>query len=206
MRDCRSATESVNFVALLPVLLESQPTVIPEIWMGHHENGLAFRAALERLTEIRWASLVLGGRAIAASVRICATLTVTDDATIFTALRVIDTNRWASPSCSTAAAVSSGWSPTATSAMRSSAGSTFTTTSAQAMTRKFVHGEAGMSPAELRALPARPDAGDADPRRRRPAGRLREPRDARGRAAVTMKLSDWVFGSSPTSASSTCSW
>ena len=30
---------SVNFVALLPVLLESQPTVIPEIWMGHHENG-----------------------------------------------------------------------------------------------------------------------------------------------------------------------
>ena len=51
---------SVNFVALLPVLLEPQPTVIPEIWMGHHENGLAFRAALERLTEIRWASLVLG--------------------------------------------------------------------------------------------------------------------------------------------------
>jgi N-acetylneuraminate synthase len=53
---------SVNFVALLPVLLETQPTVIPEIWMGHHENGLAFRAALERLTEIHWASVVLGGR------------------------------------------------------------------------------------------------------------------------------------------------
>ena len=40
---------AVNFVALLPVLLEPQPTVIPEIWMGHHENGVAFRTALERL-------------------------------------------------------------------------------------------------------------------------------------------------------------
>ena len=27
---------TVNFVELLPVLLASQPTVIPEIWMGHH--------------------------------------------------------------------------------------------------------------------------------------------------------------------------
>ena len=99
---------SVNFVALLPVLLESQPTVIPEIWMGHHENGLAFRAALERLTEIRWASLVLrpaersprAGRTCAPSrswttrrsSRRCASSTPTG---------------WASPSSSTAAAASS---------------------------------------------------------------------------------------------------
>ncbi len=50
---------AVNFVALLPVLLQSHPTLIPEIWMGHHENGQPFRVALERLTEIHWASLVL---------------------------------------------------------------------------------------------------------------------------------------------------
>src|SRR5439155_14041948 len=84
---------AVNFVALLPVLLESQPTVIPEIWMGHHENGLAFRAALERLTEIRWASLVLGRPSDRGIRPDLGALTVMDDATIFTALRVIDTNR-----------------------------------------------------------------------------------------------------------------
>ena len=41
------ATGAVNFRRAASVLLEPQPTVIPEIWMGHHEeNGLAFRAAL----------------------------------------------------------------------------------------------------------------------------------------------------------------
>ena len=84
---------TVNFVALLPMLLETSPTIIPEIWMGHHENGIAFRAALERLTEIRWASLVLGRTSDRRTRPELRALVVTDDASVFTALRVIDTNR-----------------------------------------------------------------------------------------------------------------
>src|SRR4029077_14243021 len=72
---------------------ESKPTVIPEIWMGHHENGLAFRTALERLTEIHWASVVLGRPRDRRTRPDLRALTVMDDATIFTALVVIDTNR-----------------------------------------------------------------------------------------------------------------
>jgi sialic acid synthase SpsE/sugar phosphate isomerase/epimerase/CBS domain-containing protein len=143
---------SVNFVALLPELLEAQPTVIPEIWMGHHENGLAFRAALERLTEIRWASLVLGrpsDRRTRADLR---ALTVMDDATVFTALRVIDTNRMGiafvlDSSRRVVGVVTDG-------DIRHAfvRGINLHDDVGQAMTRNFVHGQAGMSPAELRAL------------------------------------------------------
>ena len=84
---------SVNFVALLPALLASNTTLIPEIWMGHHETGRGFRIALERLTEIHWASRVLQKPSDGAGQADLASLTVPDDATIFTALRVIDSNR-----------------------------------------------------------------------------------------------------------------
>ena len=125
--------------------------------MGHHENGLAFRAALERLTEIRWASLVLGRPSDRRTRPDLRALTVMDDATVFTALRVIDTNRMgiafvldARPPRRRAS------SPTATSVTRSSAASTLHDDVGQAMTRTFVHGEAGMSPTDLRArLPGR---------------------------------------------------
>ena len=83
----------VNFVALLPLLLASSPTVIPEIWMGHHENGIGFRTALERLTDIHWASLVLERGARRDTRAALAALTVSAGATIFAALRVIDANR-----------------------------------------------------------------------------------------------------------------
>ena len=147
---------SVNFVALLPALLEPQPTVIPEIWMGHHENGVAFRAALERLTEIRWASLVLGrpsDRRVRPDLR---ALTVMDDATIFTALRVIDTNRMGiafvlDDTRHVVGVVTDG-------DIRHAfvRGINLHDDVGQAMTRTFVHGEAGMSPEELRArLPGR---------------------------------------------------
>jgi sialic acid synthase SpsE/sugar phosphate isomerase/epimerase/CBS domain-containing protein len=143
---------SVNFVALLPVLLESRPTIIPEIWMGHHENGLAFRAALERLTELRWASLVLdqpGDRRRRPELR---ALTVQDDATIFTALRVIDTNKMGIAfvldiNRRVVGVVTDG-------DIRHAfvRGLNLQDDVRQAMTRNFIHGTASMSNAELAAL------------------------------------------------------
>jgi sialic acid synthase SpsE/sugar phosphate isomerase/epimerase/CBS domain-containing protein len=84
---------SVNFVELLPVLLANGPTLIPEIWMGHHENGQGFLAALEHLTDIRWARGVLQRGVDRRARPDLAALTVPADATVFTALHVIDDNR-----------------------------------------------------------------------------------------------------------------
>ena len=143
---------SVNFVALLPVLLESQPTVIPEIWMGHHENGLAFRAALERLTEIHWASLVLrrpSDRRLRPDLR---ALTVMDDATIFTALRVIDTNRMGIAFVLDSSRRVIGVVTDGDIRHAFVRGINLHDDVGQAMTRQFVRGEAGMSASQLRAL------------------------------------------------------
>jgi sialic acid synthase SpsE/sugar phosphate isomerase/epimerase/CBS domain-containing protein len=147
---------SVNFVALNPVLLAAQPTVIPEIWMGHHENGLAFRAALERLTEIHWASLVLARPSDRRRRPDLRALTVQDDDTIFTALRVIDTNKMGIAfvldiNRRVVGVVTDG-------DIRHAfvRGLNLHDDVRQAMTRKFVYGEAGMSPDDLRArLPGR---------------------------------------------------
>ena len=147
---------SINFVALLSVLLESKPTVIPEIWMGHHENGVAFRTALERLTEVRWATSVLGRGSDRRTRPDLRALTVTDDATIFKALRVIDTNRHGiafviDRNRRVVGVVTDG-------DIRHAfvRGINLHDEVTQAMTRTFVHGEAGMSRAQLRQrLPGR---------------------------------------------------
>jgi N-acetylneuraminate synthase len=52
----------INFVALLPELLRGRPTMIPEIWMGHHQTGRGFQVALEHLTDIAWAPGCSGRR------------------------------------------------------------------------------------------------------------------------------------------------
>ena len=146
----------MNFVALLPALLEPQPTVIPEIWMGHHENGLAFRAALERLTEIRWASLVLGRPSERRTRPDLRALTVMADATVFTALRVIDTNRMGIAFVLDADRRVVGVVTDGDIRHAFVRGINLGDEVGQAMTRTFVHGQAGMSPAELRArLPGR---------------------------------------------------
>jgi sialic acid synthase SpsE/sugar phosphate isomerase/epimerase/CBS domain-containing protein len=147
---------SVNFVALLPVLLETQPTVIPEIWMGHHENGLAFRAALERLTEIHWASVVLGRPAERRRRPDLRALTVMDDATIFTALRVIDTNKMGIAFVLDGDRRVVGVVTDGDIRHAFVRGINLHDEVGQAMTRKFVSGQAGMSAAELRGrLPGR---------------------------------------------------
>jgi sugar phosphate isomerase/epimerase len=147
---------TVNFVALLPVLLERQPTLIPEIWMGHHENGLAFRTALERLTEIRWASLVLGRPSDRRTRPDLRALTVTEDATVFTTLRVIDTNRMGIVFVLDGARHVVGVVTDGDIRHAFIRGMNLHDQIGQVMTRDFVHGLVGMSPAELRArLPGR---------------------------------------------------
>lgn len=147
---------SINFVALLSVLLESRPTVIPEIWMGHHENGVAFRAALERLTEIRWASMVLGRPSDRRTRPDLRALTVMDDATIFTALRVIDTNRMGIAFVLDGTRRVIGVVTDGDIRHAFVRGINLHDDVTQAMTRAFVHGEVGMSAAQLRErLPGR---------------------------------------------------
>ena len=83
----------VNFVELMPILSKSQATMVPEIWMGHHQEGKGFQVALERLTQIVWAGRALR-RADPGSVRPeLESLIVPSTATIFTALQTIDLNR-----------------------------------------------------------------------------------------------------------------
>ena len=84
---------NVNFVELLPVLLAPGTTMIPEIWMGHHENGEGFRLALEHLTDVRWARVALDRGVDRRARADLAALTVRAEATLFTALRAIDENR-----------------------------------------------------------------------------------------------------------------
>src|SRR5262249_53148478 len=147
---------TVNFVTLLPVLLERQPTLIPEIWMGHHENGLAFRTALERLTEIRWASLVLGRPSDRRTKPDLRSLIVLEDATVFSTLRVIDSNRMGIAFVLDAARRVVGVVTDGDIRHAFIRGINLHDQIVQAMTRDFVYGEAAMTPAELRQrLPGR---------------------------------------------------
>jgi N-acetylneuraminate synthase len=82
----------INFVELVPILLQGKATMVPEIWMGHHQEGKGFQVALERLTDILWASRVLGrGQAQAARPEL-EQLVVASSANLLTALQTIDAN------------------------------------------------------------------------------------------------------------------
>lgn len=83
----------VNFIELMPVLLTPRPTLVPEVWMGHHLGGRGFRLGLDRLTELVWASRVLGRGTDATTRRELNSLTVPAEASVMTTLQVIDRNR-----------------------------------------------------------------------------------------------------------------
>jgi N-acetylneuraminate synthase len=83
----------INFLEIMPVLLTARPTLVPEIWMGHHQGGRGFRVGLERLTELVWAAQVLRRGSDVAERRDLDTLTVPTDATVLAVLQAIDRNR-----------------------------------------------------------------------------------------------------------------
>ncbi len=84
---------NVNFVDVLPPLMAGGCTMVPEIWMGHHDTGEGFRVALDHLTDIHWAGDALRRPSERRARADLAALTVPDGATIFAALRAMDANR-----------------------------------------------------------------------------------------------------------------
>jgi len=82
----------INFVELIPMLLQTNASCVPEIWMGHHREGAGFQTALERLTEIVWVTRALV-RAKTPAIEVeLQRLVVSPAATVAAALRIIDAN------------------------------------------------------------------------------------------------------------------
>ena len=147
---------SVNFVELLPVLLAPGTTMIPEIWMGHHENGEGFRLALEHLTDVRWARVALDRGVDRRARADLAALTVRAEATLFTALRAIDENRMGIVFIVDAERKVVGVLTDGDVRHAFVRGFNLHSATGDVATRTFTFGTAGMSAAELRAaLPGR---------------------------------------------------
>jgi sialic acid synthase SpsE/sugar phosphate isomerase/epimerase/CBS domain-containing protein len=83
----------VNFLDVLPIVLEKNPSVVPEIWMGHHQQGRGFQLALEALADIRWAGEALARAADQGRRSTVERIKVPDGATILAALRIIDASQ-----------------------------------------------------------------------------------------------------------------
>ena len=147
---------SVNFVELLPVLLAPGTTMIPEIWMGHHENGEGFRLALEHLTDVRWARVALDRGVDRRARADLAALTVRAETTLFTALRAIDENRMGIVFIVDAERKVVGVLTDGDVRHAFVRGFNLHSATGDVATRTFTFGTAGMSAAELRAaLPGR---------------------------------------------------
>jgi sialic acid synthase SpsE/sugar phosphate isomerase/epimerase/CBS domain-containing protein len=86
-------TGAINFVDLLPRLVSPGTTCVPEVWMGHHDNGEGFRVALQRLTDLHWARDVVTRGADPRVSGTLESLTVKEGSTVLGALRIIDANR-----------------------------------------------------------------------------------------------------------------
>lgn len=147
----------INFVELLPVLLQNQPSLVPEIWMGHHQDGKGFQLALERLTEIVWASKVLGGKPAQPRARLDVRhLIVASSATVLTTLQTIDANKLGIAFVVDELKVVLGVVTDGDIRHALAQGRSLSSRIAEIMTRDFVCGRDDMSLAELRArLPGR---------------------------------------------------
>jgi hypothetical protein len=135
----------------MPELLRMSATLIPEIWMGHHQNGRGFRVALEHLTDIVWASTVLQTAPVAGAEATLDMMKVGEEETILAALQRIDTNRRGiafvvDPEDRVVGVVTDG-------DLRHGfvRGSNLHTPVMEVMTRDFVYGRTDMTPSEIRA-------------------------------------------------------
>jgi len=147
----------VNFVELMPVLLQNQPSLVPEIWMGHHNGGRGFQLALERLTEIVWASKALGRKLARPDERINVShLVVAPSATVLTTLQTIDANKMGIAFVVDELRVVLGVVTDGDIRHALARGKLLNSPISEIMTRSFVFGREDMSATELRArLPGR---------------------------------------------------
>lgn len=143
---------TVNFVELLPRLMANAPTLIPEIWMGHHDNGGGFHLALDHLTDIHWAEGALQRGADVRARADLAALAVLDDATLFSALRAIDRNRMGIVFVLDSQRQVVGVLTDGDVRHALVRGQGLHAAVRDAMTREYAHGMAGMTRAQLEAL------------------------------------------------------
>jgi N-acetylneuraminate synthase len=147
----------VNFVEVMPVLLQNQPSLVPEIWMGHHQNGKGFQIALERLTEIVWASKVVRRKPARVDEGIDVShLVVAASATVLTTLQTIDANKMGIAFVVDELKVVRGVVTDGDIRHALAQGKPLNSPIVDIMTRNFIFGRTDMSVEELRArLPGR---------------------------------------------------
>lgn len=147
---------ATNFADLMPRIVRPGVTLVPEVWMGHHDDGEGFRVALRHLTDLRWAGDAVGRAPDPASRGTLASLVVADSATIFGALRVIDANRMGIAFIVDVERRVVGVVTDGDIRHAFVRGLGLHTPVRDVMTRDFVHGAPGMTRDELRArLPGR---------------------------------------------------
>lgn len=82
----------INFAQLWPSLLKTSATMVPEIWLGHHHQGRGFQIALERLSEIAWATRAVAAAQVKAGRRELAEMIAPASSSVIETLRTIDGN------------------------------------------------------------------------------------------------------------------
>jgi sugar phosphate isomerase/epimerase len=147
---------AINFASLLPRILSDAVTLVPEVWMGHHDDGEGFLVGLRHLSDVRWAARAVERAPDAGAIGELATLVVPDTATIFGALRVIDANRMGIAFVVDADRRVVGVVTDGDLRHAFVRGRGLHTPVRDVMNRDFVHGTPGMSRDEIRArLPGR---------------------------------------------------
>ena len=141
----------VNFIDIMPVLLTARPTLVPEVWMGHHRGGRGFRIGLERLTELVWAGQVLLRGSVGDGRRELDSLAVSTDATVLAVLQTIDRNRMGIAFVLDESKVVRGVVTDGDIRSAIVRGANLHTPVSEIMTRAFAFARAGMSPDEIRS-------------------------------------------------------
>jgi CBS-domain-containing membrane protein len=119
--------------------------------MGHHRTGEGFQVALEHLTDLTWASGVLGVAPVAGAEATLEMMTVQADDTILTALQRIDANRRGIAFVVDGERRVVGVVTDGDIRHGLVGGSNLHTAVAEVMTRDFVSAPLGMAPDEIRA-------------------------------------------------------
>jgi sialic acid synthase SpsE/sugar phosphate isomerase/epimerase/CBS domain-containing protein len=147
---------AINFVDILPRLVGPGTTFVPEVWMGHHDNGEGFRVALQRLTDLHWARDVVTRGADPRVRGTLESLKVSEGSTVFGALRIIDANRMGIAFVIDAAGRVIGVTTDGDIRHAFVRGLGLHAPVVEAMTREFVFGTPEMTRAQLRSrLPGR---------------------------------------------------
>jgi CBS domain-containing protein len=142
---------TINFVDLLPALLANGPTLVPEVWMGHHGEGRGFRQALDHLTDVMWATKALRRADLRTGVPELQAMTIPIEATILGALQRIDANRMGIGFVVDTIGVVRGVVTDGDIRHGIVRGRNLHSSVSEIMTREFVFAEAGCADDELRA-------------------------------------------------------